>query len=323
LRQGAFNHIALELLRSLYRRVAGAPERVRPNCIRDPDVAAAAIRALLDAPQPAMIARFGSSELQCLVNHLGVSAAAHPVLAFIRGRAPRWWWDPKLLRRMNRNAGFFPPTEAAIERFCEEMLDGLPLLDLLGSWLPDETLFDPVIGGATKVDLELLNPFFSRQPWTQSLAGRRVLVVHPFARTIESQYRKRNLIFDREILPSFELSTLRAVQSIAGERTQFATWFDALQSMKDAMDRVDYDVCLIGCGAYGFPLAAHAKRTGHQAVHLGGSLQLLFGIRGQRWENPQYSDEYNFSRLMNEHWVRPAADERPRDAEVVEGACYW
>lgn len=47
------------------------------------------------------------------------------------------------------------------------------------------------------------------------------------------------------------------------------------------MDKVEYDVCLIGCGAYGFPLAAHAKRTGHKAIHLGGSLQLLFGIAGK------------------------------------------
>lgn len=32
----------------------------------------------------------------------------------------------------------------------------------------------------------------------------------------------------------------------------------------------DYDICLIGYSAYGFPLAAHAKRKGKKAVHLGG-----------------------------------------------------
>lgn len=47
------------------------------------------------------------------------------------------------------------------------------------------------------------------------------------------------------------------------------------------MDKIDYDICLIGCGAYGFPLAAHAKRKGKKAVHLGGALQLLFGIKGK------------------------------------------
>jgi hypothetical protein len=93
--------------------------------------------------------------------------------------------------------------------------------------------------------------------------------------------------------------------------------------MKAQMDQVDYDICLIGCGAYGFPLAAHAKRMGNVGFHLGGSLQLLFGIRGKRWENPDYNPVYNYAALMNEHWVKPAEEERPVAANKVEGACYW
>lgn len=55
------------------------------------------------------------------------------------------------------------------------------------------------------------------------------------------------------------------------------------------MDAVDYDIVLLGCGAYGFPLAAYAKRRGKQAIHMGGSLQLLFGIKGKRWEDQNYA----------------------------------
>lgn len=36
--------------------------------------------------------------------------------------------------------------------------------------------------------------------------------------------------------------------------------------MKSEIDKCDYDVCLIGCGAYGFPLAAHVKHKGKQAI---------------------------------------------------------
>ena len=93
--------------------------------------------------------------------------------------------------------------------------------------------------------------------------------------------------------------------------------------MKAQMDRIDYDICLIGCGAYGFPLAAHAKRMGKKGFHLGGSLQLLFGIRGKRWENPDYNPDYNYAALMNEHWVKPSEEERPVAAKKVEDACYW
>ena len=44
--------------------------------------------------------------------------------------------------------------------------------------------------------------------------------------------------------------------------------------------KFDFDVALIGCGAYGFPLAAKLKTAGKQAIHLGGVLQALFGIKG-------------------------------------------
>ncbi len=108
------------------------------------------------------------------------------------------------------------------------------------------------------------------------------------------------------------------MQTIAGNKSQYADWFKALEAMKNAMDAVEYDVAIIGCGAYGFPLAAHAKRKGKVAVHLGGATQILFGIRGNRWDaNPQISS------LYNEWWVRPAPEERVGGAERVENACYW
>ena len=37
------------------------------------------------------------------------------------------------------------------------------------------------------------------------------------------------------------------------------------------------DVALLGCGAYGLPLALHAKRRGLSAVYVGAQLQTLLG----------------------------------------------
>lgn len=70
-------------------------------------------------------------------------------------------------------------------------------------------------------------------------------------------------------------------------------------------------------------MAAHVKRSGKKGFHLGGSLQLLFGISGKRWENANYNSHYNYAQLMNEHWVKPGDEEKPVDAIQVEGACYW
>jgi hypothetical protein len=90
--------------------------------------------------------------------------------------------------------------------------------------------------------------------------------------------------------------------------------------MKRKIDCIDYDICIIGCGAYGLPLAAHVKRNGKKSIHLAGATQLLFGIKGKRWEQFLV---WPYSNLFNEHWVRPGQDEKPKNASVVEGACYW
>ena len=120
------------------------------------------------------------------------------------------------------------------------------------------------------------------------------------------------------ILPQFNLITLKAVQSIANNKPEFEDWFIALDSMKNQIDEIDFDIALIGCGAYGFPLAAHIKRKGKKAVLLGGALQILFGIRGKRWE--QHSQ---ISLLINEHWSRPLTSEVPNDSKKIDGGSYW
>jgi hypothetical protein len=313
----------LKTLRWLYSEAFGKVQLLKPSCILDSDIASQEIFNALTSPEPRMIARFGSNELVCMTNYIGVKAKQRHWIKYIRGTALPWWWEPAVIRQMNICAGFFPPNIPALEYFSELMIQDTELVDILGSWLPNEECFAQQLQRTKRVHLELLNPYFSKSPWTRALEGKKVLVIHPFAATIQAQYKRRELLFANNLLPAFELKTIKAVQSIAGEKTEFDTWFDALDHMKAQMDQVDYDICLIGCGAYGFPLAAHAKRMGNVGFHLGGSLQLLFGIRGKRWENPDYNPVYNYAALMNEHWVKPAEEERPVAANKVEGACYW
>ena len=81
--------------------------------------------------------------------------------------------------------------------------------------------------------------------------------------------------------------------------------------------KIDFDVAIIGCGAYGFPLAAKLKRAGKITIHLGGAVQILFGIKGSRWDNGEVSKFYN------EYWVRPDDKDKPQNANNVENGCYW
>ena len=281
------------------------------------------IRAYLEAPAPCMISRFGKVEMRTVFNFLGIQAPdrLHRKLRlYLKGEADPWWWDDRTSREMIRQAGFFPVDADQLERFARLFIEDSRQVDLLGSWSPDEARI-PGAKPACRVPLMDLEPYFYADPWSGALRGRKVLVVHPFDKTIQSQYaRRRDLFKDPQVLPDFELMTFQAVQSLGGHCPRFTDWFEALDWMKQGIAALDFEVAIIGAGAYGMSLAAFIKRDlGRKAVHLGGATQILFGIKGGRWDERQ---EYSQG-LYNEVWVRPSADEVPAAAGRVEGGCYW
>lgn len=318
-------HKSLQLLRKINTKLNPGETAFGRNWTMFPNKAYASsliYKELTDTSKPSMIARLGSTELTCMINYIGVKYPERykSVKGFISGKSPRWWWDKSIMQQMQDWSGFFPVSQPMIERFCELMIQDMPKTDILGSWMKEESFFAGELAGAKKVMLEDLEPFFTDQPWTKALAGKKVLVVHPFAETINRQFEVRDKLFENGLLPDFHLRTIKAVQTIAREQSSFATWFDALDSMKEQIAATDFDICILGCGAYGFPLAAYVKDMGKKAIHLGGITQLLFGIKGSRWE--QYI-VYPYANLYNDYWVRPGDKERPKNAGIVEGACYW
>jgi len=274
----------------------------------------AVVREALAADRPVLVGRLGSSELAC----------ASFYVRWRLGRGVRPAYPKSLQHAMGMNTGMFPTDGASLDRFAEVFLDAVSKTDVMGvSFNRNEhRIVRRFCPDARLVQLDALNPVLRQDPWSSLLSGRVVLVVHPFAKTIESQYlSRRALLFaDPRILPEFELKTLVAVQSGAGGQCGHATWFEALDHMCGEIARIDFDVAIIGAGAYGLPLAAAVKDMGRQAVQLGGATQLLFGVRGRRWD-VEYADV--MGPLMNEFWVRPSAAETPRDAGSVEGGCYW
>ncbi|MEN9306940.1 MAG: hypothetical protein RL173_872 [Fibrobacterota bacterium] len=266
------------------------------------------IHRRFQAESPFMAARFGSVEIK------GMLYPKLPVPL-------RYAFRSRTFGTMRNNAGFFPPTEESLKRFSKLMLNDSHEVDILGSWRIEEFLIRSHLRKAVRIPLNVLEPYLSNRPWTANLAGKNVLVIHPFNKTIESQYSEhREKIFqDQTVLPKFKsLQTIRAIQTIGGERSKFQDWFEALDFMRSQIDTIDFDVAILGCGAYGFPLAAHIKRKGKTAIHLGGATQILFGIRGKRWDNhPVISGFYN------DHWTRPGMEDTPSMASSVENGCYW
>lgn len=265
------------------------------------------IGQMLKEGRPFVASRFGSTELSVI----------------LRREAKR---NHRLYRNTDQNlcllSGFFPNEKKLIDRFSEMMLSIVGEIDLLGLWFSslEEYIVAEYMQNTKLTHLVAIEPYVYHEPWSRELKGKKVLVVHPFEISIQKQYARRDKLFQNpDILPLFELTTFKAVQTIAGKKDdRFQTWFEALEYMKNGIRQIDFDVAIIGCGAYGMPLAVEVKKMGKQAIHMGGATQILFGIRGARWDNNS-----GISDMYNEYWIRPDESEQCKNSQIVEGGCYW
>jgi hypothetical protein len=307
-------HVGRELWRSLakdpYRRLAQAVERQRFRHLWQKQLTAeqanAAIVQMLRNQQPSLVGRIGHTEGRIVGE------------ALFRGSR----FGRLTKKQAHQNAGIFPLSSPLLSGFAEIYAASIAQADLLGFW---QTTFQARLLAECYPNIPLaplpaLEPYLQASPWSCALEGRRVLVVHPFAATILQQYGvKRSKLFSNpQILPEFELQVLAPPQTLAPLTGGYATWLDAFNHLVERVHQHEFDVALLGCGAYGLPLGAAIKESGRQAIHLGGALQVLFGIRGRRWEQMPA-----IAALMNPSWIRPSQAETPVSAAFVDEGCYW
>ena len=176
--------------------------------------------------------------------------------------------------------------------------------------------------GASLIPLRSLEPYYSESPWTGALVGQQVCVVSSFADSMRVQ--DLSSVWEKEILPDCNWSFIRSYYPPSISRGScdwpagINSWDKALDYLEDEVIKTGAKVVLIGCGGLAMPLAYRLKKKGLIAVVLGGAIQILFGIKGFRWENHS-----EISKFFNNAWVFPSADEVPLGAEKIEHGCYW
>lgn len=230
--------------------------------------------------------------------------------------------EDSILKKLRFHAGVFPAQAEEFQRFYKTYTGALSSVDMLGLMeVPHEQeLISRHAPQALLCKLGALEPYLSCYPWSRTLEGRRVLVVHPFVDSIEQQFRlhRSRLFANPDVLPAFDLICMKPPQSIVENTGEFTSWTAGLEDLKKRVGRADFDVAIIGCGAYGLPTGAFVKSLGKVAVHMGGATQLLFGISGSRWRHQPV-----FRSLMTDAWRPPLESERPPGWEKIEKGCYW
>jgi len=213
--------------------------------------------------------------------------------------------------------GVFPESEEIFNKFKKEYFDASKSMDILAIWNYQNHFLNKIKWLKNFPNINNLIPLGvvgqETSGWIKSLKGKKVLVINAFEATMKQQYKKRK---ELGILPELKsLEILKSVQTLGLKKDdRFETWFDALDYMKKEIDKKDFDIALIGCGSYALPLSAYVKSIGKQSIHMGGSIQLLFGIKGKRWDN---------AGIYTKDWTYLLEEDTPSNSKIIEGGCYW
>ena len=278
------------------------------------------IRAGILSGKPFMAGKIGTGDNETMLRYMDIhdreSALVKAMKLFTGQRRP-FWWDNSIRAGIGVCAGVFPPTVEGIEEFCRIYETYIPEMDGFASCADGESrIHARYCPNATPIAWESLFPLREGYSWFEALKGRRVLVVHPYEKSIRAQYEKAlncELHNGQGSFPSFELMTYKPVNSIGGKSNEFARWADALQHMIDDVSKLDFDIALVGCGVYGVPLSVHIKRMGRVAIHTGGSTQLIFGIKARIY------DSWGF---YNKNWIRALPEDVPSNMGLIENGRF-
>ncbi len=244
----------------------------------------------------------------------------------------------EMATNLEKYSGIFPANPPALEdwiRAYKRILKSIDTEPIVTGWFQgladyEQHLIKGLCPKSKSIPLRCLEPYYvsSEKRWTNLLAGKKVAVVSSFSKSISSQIPNASKIWG----PQFEsllppTTTWIPIQTgfppfIARGRLEWPhgcdSWEKALDILEKQVLEKNVDVCLIGCGALGMMLGARLKQRGIPCIVMGGAIQVLFGIKGQRWRN--HSIIGNF---WNDAWIWPAEEETPGAAKKIEGGCYW
>jgi hypothetical protein len=240
-------------------------------------------------------------------------------------------YNPSRDSVLEMNAGIFP--FAVIPKWRDMSIDATSNSDIMATgWyeplkLAEQEALIRWNCRAVQIPLRSLEPYYvsSEERWTRVLKGQTVSVVSCFTETMKSQVPNLDKLFPSDVFPS----DIKWNWVQAGHPPRLAKgvneWVSHITSSTDAVDWIVQKVveqgsrfALIGCGGIGMLVAHKLKDRGVIAIVLGGAIQVLFGIKGKRWENHSV-----ISKFWNEYWVSPSEGETPGGSFAIEGGCYW
>ena len=177
---------------------------------------------------------------------------------------------------------------------------------------------------------QVLEPFYiileNEKPWTHYLLGKKILIISPFVVSFQKQISNNFKMFKNNnnndiFLDNQEFVFYKSFNTLAGNHLH-NNWIETFNIMCRDVEKLNFDIALVSCGGYGLPLCNFIKTNMKKSViYVGGGLQLLFGVIGNRWLSHS-----TILKIINENktkFIRPTDNEIVKNVGMVEKGCYW
>jgi hypothetical protein len=167
------------------------------------------------------------------------------------------------------------------------------------------------------------SPHDGNRCYLDSFRDRDLLLIAPFGELLKARANADTFeaVWAKTGKPWFYPRSVQALEVPYGfdpdTQASYPTCLDVLAELADDVRKREFDVALIAAGGHGVPLASTIKEQGGVAISLGGHLQVLFGVLGERWRGKRSWQE----RYYNDAWIDMPERYVPDYAE--RGENYW
>uniref|UniRef100_A0A6C0HMH5 Glycosyltransferase n=1 Tax=viral metagenome TaxID=1070528 RepID=A0A6C0HMH5_9ZZZZ len=292
------------------------------------------IQGTLQGTTPLFIGKIGSVELRTIIESILISKG---IIAD---------YSDGIKYEACNCAGLYPNNKVNFINFMSIYLEAMRHINIMASWNDniievEETIWNDYAlsqkGDENRVklliDLPALEPFYTTPDnwWQHLYQNKTILVISPFTKSIQQQLANRDKVWQgrwTNFWPSnitFKFINFPHPYFLLSEQEKINMPTNSLDLLTKYKGKIancgEFDLALIGIGAYSIPLASYIKgQMLKTAIHLGGGLQMMFGVAGSRWKE---SNNPFFKEYINEHWISPLAEEIPPGYKHQENGCYF
>jgi hypothetical protein len=272
------------------------------------------IKQLFLKNEPFFIGRIAGVELQTVYNLLYDNMHA----------------IPNNVKELENNAGIKINDHKSLLHYIDRLIDSYKHCTYIAEWEETGPVFTATGKGQKLIQIRTphipklharnLEPYYFKDSWMSDMKGKRVLIVHPFIKTIEKQIHHLHKIFpDQSWFEECTFTFIKPPMTLAGNH-EGKDWQEHYNTFLEILStQSDFDIALVAAGGYGMLLSDFIFTELKKSVmYIGGALQLFFGIIGKRW-----FDNNEILEMMNDNWIRPDNEDKPANFVKVEKGCYW